>query len=284
MSVTTSSRWSDLGLRLASAAVIVPVAGVCIWLGGPVYDVLILLAMFGLAWEGETLAGQNLRTWRGALLLLWPVISGIAALKGEWTAALGMAVMAIVFGARFCVPVAVAIVGGLSLLWLRHLPSGAASVMFVIAVVVASDSMAYVAGRIFGGPKLAPSISPGKTRSGALGGLVGASVAGGLVAFFSGYGAVGSAFVWGAVLGVCSQSGDLLESAVKRRLGVKDSGRLIPGHGGLLDRFDGLLAAAPVAALISLAVLGQPFWSATPGALVAGAVAQGFSHGSIPHG
>lgn len=81
--MSASSRWSDLRLRLLSAAVLIPVAAFCIWQGGPVYDALILLAMFGLAWEGETLIRQPLKTWRSALLLAWPVIAGLAALKGS---------------------------------------------------------------------------------------------------------------------------------------------------------------------------------------------------------
>ncbi|GBR18460.1 phosphatidate cytidylyltransferase [Gluconobacter japonicus] len=274
-----SSRWSDLKLRLSSAVVLVAVAGACLWQGGMIYNALILLAMFGLVWEGETLIRQPLPTWRGILLLCWPLVSGVAALRGEWSGAFWMVWPSLVFGVPACIPVIVSILGGLSLLWLRHLPAGFESVLFVLCVVIASDSFAYLSGRIFGGPKLAPSISPGKTRSGAIGGLVGASLAGGAVAWLSGLGFVGGGLVWGAVLGVFSQSGDLIESAAKRRLGVKDSGVLIPGHGGLLDRFDGLLAAAPLAALLSLAAFGQVFWSVTPADLVGGS-----AHHTIPQG
>ncbi|KXV17391.1 phosphatidate cytidylyltransferase [Gluconobacter oxydans] len=281
--MSASSRWSDLRLRLLSAAVLIPVAAFCIWQGGPVYDALILLAMFGLAWEGETLIRQPLKTWRGALLLAWPVIAGLAALKGEWSAAFWMIWPTLIFGFPASITVVVAIIGGLSLLWLRHLPLGMASVLFVISVVVASDSFAYLAGRIFGGPKLAPSISPGKTRSGAIGGLVGSALAGGLVAWLTVPGTQLGGLVCGAVLSVFSQSGDLLESAAKRRLGVKDSGRLIPGHGGLLDRFDGLLAAAPAAALLSLAVAAQPFWSILPADLTGGSAHPSILQGSSSH-
>jgi phosphatidate cytidylyltransferase len=139
-----------------------------------------------------------------------------------------------------------------------------------VLVVWSSDSFAYLAGRALGGPKLAPRISPGKTWSGSAGGLVGAMLVGGALALLlpsppgAGDGlpalrGVGA----GLLLGLVSQAGDLAESAFKRRSGVKDSGRLIPGHGGLLDRFDGLLAAAPVAALLSLAAPhGAGFWYA----------------------
>ncbi len=119
----------------------------------------------------------------------------------------------------------------------------------------ASDIGAYVAGRAIGGPRLAPRISPGKTVSGALGGLL-AAVLVGIVAALS-LAASHPAALWRAgllagLLGVVAQAGDLGESYVKRHFGVKDSGRLIPGHGGLLDRLDALLAVALAASLLAL--------------------------------
>jgi phosphatidate cytidylyltransferase len=140
--------------------------------------------------------------------------------------------------------------------WLRADPAvGLRNTLFVLVVVWASDIGAYMVGRLVGGPKLAPMISPGKTWSGAVGGLVSAVlgsavVANCVVAEFSAFHVIGPAIV----LGVISQAGDLLESVLKRHFGVKDSGRIIPGHGGLLDRLDALLAVAPVAALLALTV------------------------------
>jgi phosphatidate cytidylyltransferase len=127
--------------------------------------------------------------------------------------------------------------------------------MFLLFTVWASDVGAYLVGRWLGGPRLAPRISPGKTRSGALGGLI-AAIAVGLLAahFLSDAATIWRAALVAAVLGIVSQLGDLLESFVKRRLEVKDSGHLIPGHGGLFDRLDGILAAAPVAAVLALAL------------------------------
>jgi phosphatidate cytidylyltransferase len=125
-------------------------------------------------------------------------------------------------------------------------------VLFLLLVVWAGDIGAYLVGRWIGGPRLAPSISPGKTWSGAAGGLVAAVAAGLAAAHVLSDSASWRAVVVAAVLGVVAQSGDLLESFVKRRLEVKDSGSLIPGHGGLFDRLDGVLAAAPVAALLAL--------------------------------
>ncbi len=140
--------------------------------------------------------------------------------------------------------------------WLRADPNaGLANTLFVLSIVWASDVCAYLAGRLIGGARLAPAISPGKTWSGAIGGLAGALLAGLAVAA-----CVSSEFSSSHVielaigLGIVSQLGDLLESALKRRFGVKDSGSIIPGHGGLLDRLDALLAVAPVAALLAFSV------------------------------
>lgn len=122
--------------------------------------------------------------------------------------------------------------------------SGMLAILFLFAVVWATDILAYFVGRAVGGPKLAPSISPGKTQSGALGGAVGGVVAGVLFAAVAGAGNLAWLGFVALVLSVVSQAGDLFESWVKRRHGRKDSGALIPGHGGVMDRVDGLVAAA----------------------------------------
>ena len=129
-------------------------------------------------------------------------------------------------------------------------PVGMAWVLTVVLSTWAGDSAAYLAGRAFGKHKLAPVVSPGKTIEGALGGLIAAVLVS--VAVF---GASGSLPIWagalvGAGLGVCGQLGDLSESFLKRQAGVKDSGNLIPGHGGMLDRVDALLFAFPAALLM----------------------------------
>jgi len=139
------------------------------------------------------------------------------------------------------------------LLLTRALPEGTFLIFFVVLVTWAGDTGAYMVGRWIGGPRLAPRISPGKTWSGAAGGLLAAIAAGLIAAHLLSH----SASVWrgglvAAVLAIVAQAGDLLESYVKRRLEVKDSGHLIPGHGGLFDRLDSVLAAAPVAALLAL--------------------------------
>ncbi|TIW34428.1 MAG: phosphatidate cytidylyltransferase, partial [Mesorhizobium sp.] len=131
---------------------------------------------------------------------------------------------------------AYASLSGLSLALLRNGDrSGLIAILFLFAVVWATDIAAYFVGRAVGGPKLAPSISPGKTQSGALGGAVGGVVAGVLLASATGVGNLGTLGLVALALSVVAQAGDLFESWVKRRHGQKDSGNLIPGHGGVMD-------------------------------------------------
>jgi phosphatidate cytidylyltransferase len=141
----------------------------------------------------------------------------------------------------------------LALIWLRGLPQlGLQIVVWLLVVVWTTDILAYLVGRKVGGPRLAPRISPGKTWSGLCGGVLAAALAGAVTAWAIGSERLLHAASLGGLLAVVSQIGDLIESALKRRAGVKDSGTLIPGHGGVLDRLDGLILAAPVLALLGL--------------------------------
>mgnify|MGYP003645975464 CR=1 FL=1 len=134
--------------------------------------------------------------------------------------------------------------------------SGLVTIGFLVTVVWSTDIFAYFAGRSIGGPKLMPRVSPKKTLSGALGGLAAAIAFGALFA----YGATGAVLplviVLAALLSIAGQAGDLYESWIKRRFGVKDSGRLIPGHGGLMDRIDALVVATTVAWLVGMLIAG----------------------------
>jgi phosphatidate cytidylyltransferase len=134
--------------------------------------------------------------------------------------------------------------------------AGLRAILFLFAVVWATDIAAYFTGKTFGGPKLAPSISPGKTWSGAIGGVVAGIVAGLVAAAVMGASATGRLAFAAMVLTVSAQAGDLFESAVKRRFGVKDSSHVIPGHGGVMDRVDGLVAAGFALYLIGAALAG----------------------------
>jgi phosphatidate cytidylyltransferase len=259
-----SGRWSDFWVRLASASVLAPVALFCAWYGGLAWILLLLAALVGLGFEWAALArlpADNL----GFLIPLFLVIAGLVAVEN---AVLGLVMLLLVGGlmiwrlGRFAgLGIPYAGIGGISLLWLRLQPgTGLRDVMFLVVVVWGTDIGAYLVGRIVGGRKLAPKISPGKTISGSIGGLVIGALAGALLAG-RGHGIDFYALPAGILLSVFAQAGDLLESWIKRRLGVKDSGRTIPGHGGLFDRLDGFLAAAPCAAILALCVQGGlPLW------------------------
>ena len=259
--------WGDLRLRVLSAALLAPLGLICIWFGGWAWAVLVALASVGMAREWVGLCGVQPGFSLG-LVVPAVVLTGVLAVafgKPE----IGLAVVMVGWfvvrvGARsilLAAGVPYVGLGGVALVWLRADGAvGLGNVLFVILLVWASDIGAYLVGRLVGGRKLAPRISPGKTWSGAAGGLVAAMLAGALVCLVFGGQAWWAALVAG-LLGVVSQAGDLLESAVKRHFGVKDSGGLIPGHGGLLDRLDGLLAAAPVAGLIAVALgTGVHLW------------------------
>jgi phosphatidate cytidylyltransferase len=124
--------------------------------------------------------------------------------------------------------------------------------VFLFAIVWTTDVFAYFAGRAFGGPKLMPAVSPNKTWSGAAGGTLGAVAAGLIVVKIAGLQLTVAVAAVALILSVVSQAGDLLESAVKRRFDAKDASHLIPGHGGLMDRLDGFVAAAAAGALIGV--------------------------------
>jgi len=148
-----------------------------------------------------------------------------------------------------------------ALLWLRHQPEmGRETVIWMLACTWATDIGAYFVGASAGGPKLAPRISPSKTWSGLIGGMAWAAVASAATGLAFGLGSTFSLAAIGAVLAIVAQLGDLAESALKRSAGVKDSGGLIPGHGGLLDRVDGLLAVLVMVALVRLMAGGAWPW------------------------
>ena len=259
--------WGDLRLRAISAAVLAPLALLCVWLGAALWTAMLAVGAVGLTWEWAELCGRRPFAWPGALVPLAVLTAGAVAVAGHegWALLLlaGGTLATWAAGGRRSLALALALgvpyvgLAGIALIWLRgDGQAGRASVLFLVLLVWASDVGAYAAGRLIGGPRLAPAISPSKTWAGALGGLLAAALVGAVVATLLGAASPGGAVLVAVLLGIASQAGDLLESWAKRRFGVKESGRLIPGHGGMLDRLDGLLAAAPVAALLSL-ILGQ---------------------------
>ena len=210
------SRWSDFSVRVASALVLGPVSLAAIWAGGAYWAVLlsVLAVIAAIEWGG-------ICNWRR---------------RDAGTITAGVLYVALAW---------------LSLLALRMGAAGRGNLLFVIAVVWAADIGAYAAGRMIGGPKLWPSLSPSKTWAGAAGGILSGIAAGVIVAAVVEGGIAPGAFVTAAALTIAAQIGDLAESALKRRYQKKDSGWLIPGHGGVLDRVDGLLAAAPIGYLLA---------------------------------
>jgi phosphatidate cytidylyltransferase len=213
--------WADLPARAASALILAPVALGAMWVGGPFFVAMVAVLALGLAYE-------------------WVGLCHAGALRRE---SLACGVLAIALWA-------------ICLVWLRADPfAGRGNVIGLALVVWGSDVGAYVAGRLIGGPSLAPRISPGKTWAGAAGGALTSAVIAACAAKFLILKAnIPLALLLGAGLSVIGQAGDLAESAVKRSCGVKDSGRLIPGHGGLLDRLDAAIAVVPAAAALSLAL------------------------------
>jgi len=257
-----NGRWSDFGVRLASAAVLGPIALLCLWRGGLAWDGFVGVALAGLGWEWGSLAARA-QPWLLAALML---VVWFCAVRLGWEAGLlavlaGTGLVAWRSGGFAAAGIPYAGIGGVALLGLRLQPEhGLYDVMFLVVTVWSTDIGAYLVGRILGGPKLAPKISPGKTWSGAVGGLLIGGFTGAMLAS-SAHGFDFKALPVGFLLSVFAQGGDLLESAIKRKLGVKDSGRTIPGHGGLFDRLDGFLAAAPVAAILVLCAHGGvPLW------------------------
>lgn len=255
--------------RVASALVLAPLAIIVVLLGGWPFVLFWCLAAMIVYWEWTA---EIVRAPRSAEVAGVGVLAVAGLLGASGFPSTALLVIAVGAGA-------VAALGGTRRLWcgagllyaglvlagpmlLRrdlHADFGVLALFYLFAVVWATDILALFAGRRIGGPKLAPAISPKKTWSGAIAGALGGVAAGAAVA------AVGSNLLnlpktnilaatgLALLLSVVAQGGDLLELAVKRRFGVKDSGRIIPGHGGLMDRLDGFLAAAGAAALLGVA-------------------------------
>ncbi|WP_240757084.1 phosphatidate cytidylyltransferase [Roseicella aquatilis] len=273
------SRWPDLRKRVLSAALLIPAAVLCIWLGAEAWAALMAAAVALLAWEWVRLCGFSTRHWPGLAVPVLVLAAGTLAVEAIWGAAL--AVLLLGFAGlwaagrpagqprarpSFWLAFGVLYIGlaGVALIHLRgDAAAGRGNVFFLFLVVWASDIGAYLAGRRFGGPKLAPAISPNKTWSGAAGGLVSAMLVGLAAAALADPAGLPLARVLlvAGLIGVVAQCGDLFESWLKRHYHVKDSSALIPGHGGLLDRLDAVLAAAPVAAVLAaLAGPGAALW------------------------
>jgi phosphatidate cytidylyltransferase len=257
---------------LLSAVVLVPIAVGVVVAGGWIFALFVgvMVALMAYEWSrlSEVRFGRAYAHLAGAVVLGAGLGATLLTALGQpdggllcvVAAALAAGLIAWMRGlAAVWTSIGVALVGlpAVALLWLRSLPEiGLSALVWLLIVVWATDSAAYLVGRTVGGARLAPSISPGKTWAGLGGGIVGASLASVIVAWVLGSEQLAHAAALGAGFAIIAQLGDLAESMLKRRAGVKDSGWLIPGHGGVLDRVDGLLLTAPVLSLL----LGLNAW------------------------
>lgn len=261
--MSRTGQWADLRDRVIWGVAMMLVAVVAIWQGGiwfqmlvPCVGALILWEIWSMARPDAPDGGVVLAVLSAALvfgvsldpvsamvlLLVPPVIIAVAGRRHR------------VFAALMALAAVIACEGLLAL----HVLRGAHFVVWLVAVVVATDIAGYFAGRMIGGPKFWPAVSPKKTWSGTAAGWIAAALVGVAYALWRGL-PLGEVVALSAVLSLASQMGDLAQSALKRRMGVKDSSHLIPGHGGVFDRFDGVIGASLVLTLVLL-LTGQP-WS-----------------------
>ncbi len=250
----------NLLTRVAAALVLAPSAIAIAWAGGWLWTGLVALAAIGLYVEWLMIIGAAQRTRVVAAGIVALSVAGLCLALGRLDLALGALALGVVgvvllaterrgwAATGFCYAAAAEIA---SVLMRLDVGAGFAALVLVLLIVWVTDIGGYFAGRGIGGPKLWPLVSPKKTWAGAFGGFIASLVIAAVFAGF-GFGNIGPLLVLGAVLSVASQLGDLFESAVKRRFGVKDSSQIIPGHGGLLDRLDGFVAAIVLAALIGI--------------------------------
>ena len=258
----SAAKWGDLGIRTLSAAVLIPAVLADVWVGGIWFHLFVALIGILMALEWVTIVHRGspvqfalhaAGAMCGALL---PLDVG---LKGGLFAIAVIAVLSAALAAREepggpkwrYLGVVYVSVPPIALVMLREDPAfGIAVIVLVMLMVWAADTFAYFSGRILGGPKLAPRISPKKTWAGLGGAMAGSALAAYGVAQAMGLPSAAVLVIVAALLAIVEQGGDLFKSSMKRHFGVKDSGQLIPGHGGVIDRVDGLVAVATAAALI----------------------------------
>lgn len=257
-------RWEDLRKRIVSAVVLVAVGGAEIWLGGPSFAVLVILLTGAMVWELATMTAPDHQNTPLGLAALASASLGSALFLDDPFATAFLLVPALAIALtdrrdrRLSSLYSVAImVAGYGLVDLR-MTAGTPVILWLVLIVVASDVLGYFVGRILGGPKFWPAISPKKTWSGTVAGWAGAGLVG-LGFWLAGYGGP-VLVVLSALIAFAGQMGDIWESWIKRRCGVKDASKLIPGHGGVLDRFDALIVA-----IVALMLLGLVLELPLPG-------------------
>jgi phosphatidate cytidylyltransferase len=251
-----AGRWGDLRTRVLSAIFMVAVGAAEIWLGGTAFAALVIVLTALMIWELAVMTASTRRNTPVALAACAGAALAAALVLRTDVAALFLMVPTLMLALtprrdrRLAAGYALAIMlAGYGLVTLRN-ETGTPAILWLVAVVVASDVLGYFVGRLVGGPKFWPAVSPKKTWSGTVAGWAGAALV--AVGFMlAGYG------TWvlvplSALVALAGQMGDIVESWVKRRAGVKDASQLIPGHGGVLDRFDALIGAVGMVMLLRL--------------------------------
>jgi len=261
------NRWADLRPRMLSAAVMASVGAVEIWAGGWTFSVMVILLTACMLWElgamtrpPAMLRASRMPQTRNAAFMgvLGGVCLAVTLFSPREYSAVLLLVPALVFALTprrdrrlSALWAAGAMIAGYGLITLRN-DAGTAAIVWIVSVVVVSDVMGYFAGRTLGGPKFWPAISPKKTWSGTIAGWAGA-IGVGVLFWAMGYATVGIVIL-SPLVAFAGQMGDIAESWIKRRTGVKDSSDLIPGHGGFMDRFDAMTGAVVLVMLLSLVV------------------------------
>lgn len=259
--MSEEKRSSDLAVRVVSGVAMIAVAGTALWAGGIWFWLLCVAGAIVMMGEWANLVGASSVHKRIAQFSLSVPLATMAPpsliLEVHYFFTLGLLAGAAFFavivtrrrdlaaGLLYCgLPV-------LALVFIRRQEEGLLWAFWALSIVWATDIGAFFAGRTIGGPKLAPKLSPNKTWAGLIGGVTAASVLALLLHVY--YGLPWRMTLATPVLAVLAQGGDLYESWLKRRAGVKDSGNILPGHGGVLDRLDGVVPVAPVAAFLVIA-------------------------------
>lgn len=253
----SASKWEDLKTRSLSALLMIIVGALDIWVGGGWFLILIAICCGLMVWElVRMLAPGNKVLARGlgvlataavTVAIMVPTLAGILALA---TPVVAGALLLRKQRKIFVLYTPVIMLAAYALVSARALEEGITWLVWLLLVVIVTDIAGYFAGKAIGGPKFWPSISPKKTWSGTVAGWIAAGIVG---AFFVPLTEAGYLLILVSMItSFASQMGDIAESAIKRRMGVKDSSRLIPGHGGVLDRFDGLIGAALLVLVIML--------------------------------
>jgi phosphatidate cytidylyltransferase len=254
----------DFMPRLVSGVVMAVVAALCTFTGAIPFAALVVVVTVLLSWEwGRLVHGGE----ADLVVALHVGAAGIAAVLAA-VGYVGLGLLTLPIGAILAMLLSLgrnSLFSGLgvfyaglpavALIWLRSdVELGLLAVVFLIVIVVVSDTAGFLSGRLLGGPKLWPRVSPNKTWSGFVGALLASSIVGALYSLAVPGGSLLRLAAAGALLSLVAQAGDLAESAIKRRFGAKDTSALIPGHGGVMDRVDGLVAAATAVALASFVI------------------------------